>query len=354
MRAILSVLLILITGACSVTPERLAEALNDSSAQEFRESSFVPVYIATTRAASNAPACKNQYFGVKASEETRYVICETNVPKNHSVGALDETDDAPDRDAHFFAPTIRRSDLAGIVAASQSAKQVLVFVHGFNVKFEEAVYRAAQIKYDLRFKGPVVLFTWPAGSDDGILSSLNVSGTYEMNFQNARKSRNQFREFITALSGGGSTVHLIVHSMGHQVVIPALTEGGSPPRLGEVIFNAPDFALEDFKKAAPILRPAVKRITLYCSPGDNALVASEKVNGGKRIGRCAKIPDVDVVNVNEVDSPVLGIGGLGHGYYSGRAILTDVYQVLLGVDVSRRLFVRKSSEYGGEDYVLRR
>ena len=54
MRAILSVLLILITGACSVTPERLAEALNDSSAQEFRESSFVPVYIATTRAASNA------------------------------------------------------------------------------------------------------------------------------------------------------------------------------------------------------------------------------------------------------------------------------------------------------------
>ncbi len=125
-------------------------------------------------------------------------------------------------------------------------------------------------------------------------------------------------------------------------------------RIDQLILNAPDFSLDEFKKIAPALTRVSRRVTLYCSPGDNALVASERINSGRRIGRCSRVPGIDVINVNEVDAPALGFGGLGHGYYSGRAILTDVYQVLLGVDVKRRLFVRTSFEYGGEDYVLRR
>ncbi len=352
--SILLAALVMTASRCAVTPEKLAEALNQNSEAQFSESAVLPVYVATNRAAGPQAGCRNDYFTVRAGDAMRYAICETNVPKKHSIGAIDETEDAPpDRDSFFFAPTMRKTDMEGIAAAAHAAPQTLVFVHGFNVKFEEAVFRAAQMKYDLRFRGPVILFTWPAGSEDGLLSGLNMSGTYDANFANARKSRAFFRDFIQTLSATGTQVHLIVHSMGHQVVIPALTDGPAP-RLGEVIFNAPDFAVTEFQKAAPLLSPSAKRITLYCSPGDNALVASEKVNGGKRIGRCAKIPGVDVINVNEVDAPVMGIGGLGHGYYSGRAILTDVYQVLLGVDVSRRLFVRRSGEYGGEDYVLRR
>jgi len=50
----------------------------------------------------------------------------------------------------------------------------------------------------------------------------------------------------------------------------------------------------------------------------------------------------------------MGLGGLGHGYYSSRPILTDLYQVILGLEAKNRLFLRKSSPNNGEDYVMRR
>ncbi|MBI3394437.1 MAG: alpha/beta hydrolase [Spirochaetia bacterium] len=118
--------------------------------------------------------------------------------------------------------------------------------------------------------------------------------------------------------------------------------------------NAPDFPADEFRAKAADIRHSAKRVTLYCSPGDNALKASERVNQNSRIGSCGKVDGIDVINVNEVDSPALGIGGLGHGYYAGRPIMTDIFQVILGMDTSKRLFIRKSADSGGENFVLRR
>src|SRR6478609_8389278 len=39
-------------------------------------------------------------------------------------------------------------------------RRVLIFVHGFNTRFEEAVYRFAQIVYDARVAVTPVLLTW--------------------------------------------------------------------------------------------------------------------------------------------------------------------------------------------------
>ncbi|EMK03410.1 hypothetical protein LEP1GSC176_0663 [Leptospira kirschneri str. MMD1493] len=55
-----------------------------------------------------------------------------------------------------------------------------------------------------------------------------------------------------------------------------------------------------------------------------------------------------MVNVNLIDSSLISIG---HGYYSSKPLLTDIYQILLGVRAEKRLFIRKSS--GNENYVLR-
>ena len=41
--------------------------------------------------------------------------------------------------------------------------QALVFVHGYNTAFDHALYRAAQIAYDLQFDGAVFLYSWPSG-----------------------------------------------------------------------------------------------------------------------------------------------------------------------------------------------
>src|SRR5262249_46924146 len=40
--------------------------------------------------------------------------------------------------------------------------QALVFVHGYNTSFDNAIRRAGQLAYDLGFDGPVFVFSWPA------------------------------------------------------------------------------------------------------------------------------------------------------------------------------------------------
>ena len=72
------------------------------------------------------------------------------------------------------------------------------------------------------------------------------------------------------------------------------------------------------------------------------------------MGGCERAAGADVINVGEIDAPALGIGGLGHGYYASRPILTDIFQVLLGIDAQNRLFVRRAEINSTQDYFLRK
>ncbi len=357
--------LLLFTGpACrsvvrALYPVDLGDEINARIEEPMAENRTVPVfYITNRRFVSENAACSNNRFSTEIDTVVRAGRCDVAVPSFHSVGAIDEPSEGDsDLYRYFTAPVhanLTIEDAASAVSAHKS-KEVLVFVHGFNVKFQEAVFRAAQIAYDAKFQGPVVVFTWPAGAKEGLIDSLMMNRTYSDNQRNAQASVEAARESIRALAKTGKRLHVMVHSMGHQVVLPALLDLSKDGiTLGELILNAPDFSYDDFALAAERLKASSRRITLYCSPGDNALKASESVNGNRRIGMCGKIAGIDVINVNEVDAPVMGIGGLGHGYYSGRAIVTDLYQVLLGVKADKRLFIRKSPAKSGENYVLRR
>ncbi|MCB1308281.1 MAG: alpha/beta hydrolase [Leptospiraceae bacterium] len=361
----LSIVALLLTlNACrslayTLYPPDVGQLLNERLQNPFADSWEMPVYLATNRD-GDGRACNDKAFGVELNEQMRYGRCPVNVPKKHTVGALD-TIDSPygDPNTYFkFGPIESlEKDAFFSSLANQPGDEILLFVHGFNVKFEEAANRAAQIGYDTKFQGPVVLFTWPAGAEDSFLSGILISQTYRKNRDNAQNTIDPFVEFMQQLSDTGKRIHVVVHSMGHQIVLPGLAKlhaRDDDQLIGQLVLNAPDFATSDFEAITPHLIGISQRVTLYCSPGDNALVASRELNNNHRVGLCKRVDGIDVINVNEVDSPALGVGGLGHGYYSGRAVLTDLYQVLLGVDVDKRLFIRRSDTGGGEDYILRR
>jgi esterase/lipase superfamily enzyme len=223
------------------------------------------------------------------------------------------------------------------------------------VDFNEALLRAAQIAYDLKFQGTLLLLTWPAGKHGGFLDKTMINRTYEFNQRNAQASIDSFVTLFQELSSLNIPLQLMVHSMGHQVAVPALARIApalTHPFLQELVLNAPDLDPYDFERALPELKRVADRITLYCSQKDNALIASKALNGNKRLGSCTLLDGVDVINVSEVDDP--GLSGLGHGYYSSRPILTDLAQLLLGVDAGQRLFIRKAQPQGSEHYFLRR
>ena len=47
-------------------------------------------------------------------------------------------------------------------ARSRPANGKLVFVHGYNVDFENALKRIARFAFDLDFSGTCLLFSWPS------------------------------------------------------------------------------------------------------------------------------------------------------------------------------------------------
>lgn len=323
--------------------------------EDYNDTRTVNVMVATNRKMSGTFGCGNEQFSTAADSEVRFGICGVNIPKNHGTGVITLAKDSRQSSHDFFKFLhAQNSEKAQWIKALKDSKRIpLVFVHGFNVKYQEAILRAGQIAYDLKYQGPVVLFTWPSGAGNGFFDEAMMSRTYENNLANAKTSVAAFKEFLVELKKNGIKVNLLVHSMGHQVVLPALKELGEQSRttyINELILNAPDFESAEFVSLASHIKPTSKRITLYCSYNDKAMFASKTMNKTERLGACTYLEDFDSINVSLVDDPTVG---LGHGYYASRAILSDVFQVLLGIDAEKRLFMRKSEPNSTEKYFLR-
>ena len=341
--------------------ESSRSAMNTLMQQPFSDTQEIDILYATNRTpGSDLSECDYAAYGVEPSARMSYGLCRVSVPKRHGVGGFEKAPN-PRADPHkYFRSTLHEPlDENGFKERlkAKAPSDILVFMHGFNVKYEEAVLRSAQIAYDLKFQGPVVLFTWPAGSGTGLLDGTLINRTYDVNKANAANSLPQAAAFFRMLMDLGLTSHVMVHSMGHQVALPALAQAAAAPDahrfIGELVLNAPDIPLKDFQRLAPKVRKLAERITVYCSYNDNAIAASESYNKGRRMGGCERVDGVDVVNVGEIDAPAMGIVGLGHSYYSSRPILTDLFQLLLGMDAERRLFIRKSEPGGTENFYLR-
>ncbi len=333
--------------------------LNPLFSDAFDDTRAVDVLYATNRAqGEDMSGCDDDTYRVELSTQVSYGVCRLNVPKKHNVGGF-EVAPSPRADPHRYFRVLAHTPLTQetlLRQLSQGRPDMLVFIHGFNVKFGDAVLRAAQIAYDLKFQGQVVLFSWPAGAAPGMFGNTFINRTYDMNKANAAHSVAPAGDFFKLLAGLDKISHVMVHSMGHQVAIPALAAVSSETGrqfIGELVLNAPDIPIRDFLASAPALRKAARRVTVYCSYNDNAIAASEVYNKGRRMGGCELADGVDIINVGEIDAPALGIGGLGHGYYASRPILTDVFQLLLGLDAGNRQFIRKSETNSTENYYLR-
>lgn len=105
--------------------------------------------------------------------------CPVSVPKDHRVGALESPtvlrlEFRQDPQRHVVLLGVHRQPAAEFYAdlracvARTARKEAFVFIHGYNVGFETAVRRTAQIAYDLKFEGAPIAYSWP--SQEGLLS----------------------------------------------------------------------------------------------------------------------------------------------------------------------------------------
>ena len=157
----------------------------------------------------------------------------------------------------------------------------IVFVHGYNTSFDHAVYRTAQISYDLKFDGAAFVYSWPSG---GAVASY----TYDR--ESAEASEPYLRQFLEMVvkETGAKSISVIAHSMGNQPLLDVLKDMKSAAPAGvvisQVILAAPDVDADNFVNLAHRIEGFAKGMTLYAASNDRALIISRNFWQNPRAG----------------------------------------------------------------------
>jgi esterase/lipase superfamily enzyme len=273
-------------------------------------------------------------FGPRRSEGgvKHYGFCDVSIPPSHQVGMVESpTFGREDEDRHVI---LKRTELMQQDVFFQQIRQVLeslpeprgcfVFIHGYNVSFDSAAKRTAQIYYDLKFQGVPIFYSWP--------SRASVRH-YFSDRNEIQYSRELIKGFLldVAQRSGADRVHVIAHSMGADAVAGAIASMDPGEKVfDQIILAAPDIDADVFmSQIAPRLPQVSKRTTLYCSKNDWALRLSYHFNDSLRAGDSSLgpliVPGLDTVDASSIDTELLG-----HSYYGNCIdILQDVEQLFL-------------------------
>lgn len=216
---------------------------------------------------------------------------------------------------------------------------VLLFVHGFNVKFDEALVRAAQLSNDLsrddRFDiGIPVLYSWPSA---GALSLEDYQGDRARSLGAAP----YLEEFLDILTEDldVSRINIIAHSMGNRVLTTALEDyardylerHNRDDLEFRILLVAADVERDIFDAANGVFDNLDANVTIYTSDTDRALHISNIVNANqqKRLGDTdTNRPYIRTAqNYQTIDATAVTteLFGVGHNYYSDNpTILWDM------------------------------
>lgn len=246
--------------------------------------SQVSMLVATTRLAATSRA---EFFTGERGPDLAFADMVISIPPDakRQLGEVQWPDRLPGNPATDFV-TLKAEplDLAQAKAwfskaiARSKQRRVLVFVHGYNNRFEEAVYRFAQIMHDSAAPAVPILFTWPSR---GTLLSYNYDR------ESTNYSRDALETVLQALAKDPAVgeVSILAHSMGNWLVLESLRQmairnGSVAPKIKSVILAAPDVDVDVFRKQIALIGDKKPRFTLFVSQDDRALAISRRVSGG--------------------------------------------------------------------------
>jgi esterase/lipase superfamily enzyme len=303
---------------------------------------LVPVLFATDREkVPDSSPLHVSFRNGRAKGLMTYGLAEVSIPrgKRHRRGKLErpslwKLQFREDPEKHITILSCEDKELPIWTAIAQERLReaansaALIFIHGFNVSFDDAIRNAAQIGWDLTFNGLVAAFSW---------SSEGEALAYAADEDNARLCVPRLLDFFDLLRNrvGVTDIHVMAHSMGNLLLIEALRKmklsDQEPRSIQEVVLAAPDYDADEFRAAVGELKGKARRYTLYGSEKDLALVASKSIrkyypragDGGSNIVVVDGVETIDATSVGE------DLLGLGHSYFSSKpTLLSDINYVI--------------------------
>lgn len=297
-----------------------------------------PVWFGTDRRLVDGNDPKQGFSGER-DDKLHYGLCRVAIPKSHKFGTVGSawwkrlltlTDD------RLVLAEILQMQQEQFWASAQQAlsewaveeRMALVFIHGFNVSFEESAIRAAQIGFDLKITGATAFYSWPS---QGKLSIRD----YMADEASVEASEKYITEFLLgfAQKTDAQRIQVIAHSMGNRGLLRAmqnilrLVENKTKKPFQNIIFAAPDVDADKFCELAQAHSQLAAKATLYVSDHDRAVASSGILHKAARAGftpPVTVVPGIDTVDVSNADLTLLG-----HGYYgAAEGVLYDMHDLI--------------------------
>lgn len=297
----------------------------------------VKVFFGTDRKVLNTGAGLQFTGDRNENSQITLGVADVSIPKSHKPGELEapsvyslEFRNNPDQHVMVKSVAVEGADtfFQKIKAKVSTAynKDLFIFVHGYNVTFDEALRRTAQIAFDIQFQGAPILYSWP--------SEAKI-WRYPVDEANVEWSYRHLSTFINDIvkTSGAQKIHLIAHSMGNRALTNAIeslwkSRAVGPKTFQEVILAAPDVDAGTFKDISYAIKDAAKRVTVYSSGNDKALMASKWLHKHKRLGLMnLLIEGIQTIDASLTDTSMFG---LGHSYYGSKLpVLEDIKYLLI-------------------------
>jgi esterase/lipase superfamily enzyme len=347
----------------STTLSACASSTRSSAKPEDKYDKYhrVSVFYGTDRRATGSQVPTN-FFGAELGD-LQFGTCAVSIPFDHRVGTLETPYfryfENPEK--HIVLLSVTPKGQAQFLSELRTQVQIspkstaFVFIHGFNVSFEDACRRTGQLAYDLKFPGAPIMWSWPSnGSTAAYLSD-------ETKVEWTTPHLSTFLTLVKEQSGA-QKLHLIAHSMGSRAMVRALAkiaadlQSRDEPLFSQIVLTAPDIDATLFRQLVAIITKTSTRTTLYASSTDEAMRASRLVHGDlPRAGEAGPyllhIDGVDTVDASGVDTSFIK-----HSYFADKAsVVSDLYDLFLTLKPpDERFFLEEIKQNGLRHWQFRK
>lgn len=293
----------------------------------------VSILTVTSRAAEDDRSIP---FAGGRSASLSYAEIDVWVPENRKPGSIKLPDEKPDPQTQFGITglTDLESQAAVLNALNRQLdrlppdnRDIVVFVHGYNVSYVSGVYRHAQILHDFGRNAVGLHYSWPSAAK---------TSAYLYDRDSVQFSRDGLAATLEiAARSKAKSVAVVAHSMGTLLTMEALRQVALTGktsvlrRISPLILAAPDIDERVFESQIAKIRPLPEPFIILASKKDKALKLSRDLRGGTpRVGQGNNIEDLQSLGISVIDLTSItdGQDGASHATFANSPTLISLMQ----------------------------
>jgi esterase/lipase superfamily enzyme len=218
--------------------------------------------------------------------------------------------------------------VGNLLADATSARDVLIYVHGFNQTFETAAVDAVHLAEGVKFHGETMVFSWP---------SKAKLFDYGYDRESAMWSRDALDQVLAGLIASPNVrrIHIVAHSIGTMLTMEALRQfyarrgNAVAARIGAIVFASPDIDMDVFSSSVRRIGPLARKITVVTATNDRALAVAGWIAGGvARVGAAEKA-ELERMGLQVIDASQEGWGIINHDLFLSNAHIRKVIRAAI-------------------------